>query len=267
MADFLKRNPSKHHEICKENGIELINVGMHFFYPNISIEGRYEEAVKEFYQYMINDPRVFGNITEQLRLRFNDTNDLIEEGKKKFNISKNMKIDSTSLQKLLIYLYTTSSSKPIYKELNRILRESETTTKEAICLAPYAAALTATILHWNHLETTNETTYRGINRTITHNGSVFWTSFTSSSIDRDQAQKFGNLTTYIITNTGKAARQPKLIHAFSAKPDENEALYPPASFFKIKLTNSTVTGTTFYITLTDTDLNADHVNNIHDEFR
>lgn len=227
--------------ICKEkircDGIELINRGVTMLYPNISIRGRYLKALEDFYYFMSNDSMALSNITKHLANEFNDTHLLIEKGNRKFNNT----IYENSTQALLVYLYTTKSKySSIYYTLNSILRnhsencnnKSITGTDESI--APYAAALTSTILYWDKLKPATEITYRGINRNIIHqNDSIIFISFTSSSLDRKQAWEYGNMTFYTITNDNQTdpISQPKLVYNFSAKPNEQEALYPPGSVF------------------------------------
>ncbi|CAC5356724.1 unnamed protein product [Mytilus coruscus] len=207
-------------------------------YPGIKIKGRYSDAVREFYNNMTANLTAFENIKSNLSKIFKDTEFLIKKFK---NDSKNGK----SSQGLLIYLYTTNSSNPIYYKLNEILRNhyancnNKTITAEDRHIAPYAAALTATLMHWENIRATTNATYRGINRYIYHPGnSVVLISFTSSSLNINQAKRYGNITFYNITNNGISdkAWQPKMISEFSAAPNEQEALYPPGSIFKITAT-------------------------------
>lgn len=228
---------------CQEkircNGIELINRGVTMLYPNITIEGRYYKALKEFYDFMSNDPMAFSNIINHLEKEFNDTIPLMEKGMSKF---KNTEYENSS-HALLVYLYTTKSNySSIYYTLNSILRnhlencnnKSITGTDENI--APYAAALSATLLYWDRLTPATEITYRGINRNIRYQNDsiIILISFTSSSLDRKQAWEYGNKTFYTITNDNQTNPmwQPKLVYNFSAEPNEQEALYPPGSVFK-----------------------------------
>lgn len=226
---------------CQEkircNGIELINRGVTMLYPNITIEGRYYKALKEFYDFMSNDSMAFSNIINHLEKEFNDTIPLMEKGMSKF---KNTEYENSS-HALLVYLYTTKSNySSIYYTLNSILRNhSENCNNKSITgtdenIAPYAAALSATLLYWDKLKPATEITYRGINRNIIHqNDSIIFISFTSSSLDRKQAQEYGNMTFYTITNDNQTnpISQPKLVYNFSAEPNEQEALYPPGSVF------------------------------------
>ncbi|CAC5356725.1 unnamed protein product [Mytilus coruscus] len=162
------------------DGIELINTGITMMYPGIKIKGRYSDAVREFYNNMTANLTAFENIKSNLSKIFKDTEFLIKKFK---NDSKNGK----SSQGLLIYLYTTNSSNPIYYKLNEILRNhyancnNKTITAEDRHIAPYAAALTATLMHWENIRATTNATYR-------------------------------------------------------AAPNEQEALYPPGSIFKITAT-------------------------------
>lgn len=238
------------------DGIELINTGIKLMYPDIKIKGRYYDAVKEFYFRMKDDSTVFEQIIRHLEKQFIETRFFIKQGKDKF---RNTDEYNDSSQALLIYLYTTSSNNSIYYKLNEILRDhmgncnDKTITSEDRNIAPYAAALTATLLHWEYLKATHKTTYRGINSALVQDDPLIWLSFTSTSLDKKQSENYGTVSFYTITNTADTRQQwlPKLIHNFSAKPDEQEALYPPGSVFKIITKSVTGTGISYDITLMD----------------
>ncbi|CAC5426323.1 unnamed protein product [Mytilus coruscus] len=246
---------------CQEkvrcDGIQLINRGVTMLYPNITIKGRFYKALEEFYKMMSNDPMAFQNIINRLANEFNDTHLLLEKGIRKFNNT----IYENSTQALLVYLYTTKSNdSSIYYRLNSILRnhsencnnKSMTETDENI--APYAAALTGTLFYWKTLKPTTENTYRGINRNISHqNNTIIMISYTSSSLDRNQAEGYGNITFYTITNNNQTNQmwQPKLIYKFSAEPNEQEALYPPGSMFRIVSRENNESQMSYNITLID----------------
>lgn len=237
-------NSEECHVKIERDGIALINKGIAIMYEDIKFDGGYYGTVEIFYKKMIADKNALSTIIKRLEQIFKEDELLLSAGKDKFEISETDEVNSKKTQSLLIYLYTTmpKTKTSLYSSLNKVLREhSENCNRISISkseehLAPYAAALTATLLHWNQLKPTQTTTYRGIGRTICEiNDPIIWLSFTSSSISEKVAADFGRVTTYTITNNVVDKKwQPKLISEYSAKPQQQEALYHPGSVFKFK---------------------------------
>lgn len=235
-------NSEECHVKIERDGIALINKGIAMMYKDIKFDRGYYGTVEAFYNKMIADKVALYNITAHLNVFFTDAELLLKNGTEKFKISDLNEASPEQSQSLLIYLYTTVSNNSLYEYLNKVLRyhaencNNKTLTIKEVSIAPYAAALTATLLHWNNLKSAETTTYRGIGRTICEiNDPIIWLSFTSSSVEEEQAKAFGRVTTYIISNNGIDNKwRPKLISKYSAVPDQQEALYHPGSFFKFK---------------------------------
>ncbi|XP_052076148.1 uncharacterized protein LOC127714172 [Mytilus californianus] len=233
-------NNEKCHVKIERDGIALINKGITIMYKDIKFDRGYYVTVEHFYKKMIADKDALNKIITNLRRVFSEDDLLLKDGREKFKISDTYESTAEQTQSLLIYLYTTDSKNSLYSYLNKVLRDhsencnSKTISAREEYLAPYAAALTATLLHWKNLKSTKTTTYRGIRITICEtNDPIIWLSFTSSSISENEAADFGRVTTYTITNNAVHNKwRPKLISEYSAKPEQQEALYHPGSVFK-----------------------------------
>lgn len=223
-------------------------------YPKMNLNHGYHVAVDEFYKKIESDTQALNHIIRELKYMFNDTdkiNKLITEGEKKF---KNTAFQG-KIQAMLIYMYTAAEKKDktedsIHFKMNKILRyPSDCDDKSRV--APYAAALKATLLHWDVLMPARKITYRGIENPLptVNNEIITFLGFTSSSLIKRSADEYGDGTTYTITNSDIDRKwQPKLISEFSCSPIEEEALYPPGSFFQVNKVIKRVKSYDIYMT-------------------
>lgn len=182
------------------------------------------------------DTSAFKTIISHLRRSFDDihVDRLIKAGETKFDEMENFE-NYGRTPALLIYLYTNKPTKPIYKELNLILRNHFQNCikgkyiSEDLNFAPYAAALTAILLHWPKLKAIHTLTYWGMDKPICEKDrrALIWFGFSSSSTIKEVAKKYHTDTFYTITNSSAKKWLPKSISIFSESPCEDECMCIP----------------------------------------
>lgn len=156
--------------------------------------------------------------------------------------------DPTKLEGTLVFMYTDDA---IYGDLNYALSQHKCTKKTLNQkdkeLAPYAAALLATLLYWSAVPGFDGVTYRMIGnvrgdiksalKLYRKGNSVVFPAFTSSTDDKDVAFDFIKDSTdknimLIIDNSTPSLWRPKDIQRFSKYP-EREFLYPSVAKFRV----------------------------------
>lgn len=215
----------------ENDGLSLINEGINQLSPNITVQNRFYKAIEDLYNIMkVNKASIKDKVGRSLQTYFPKINQTL------FSLP--------DFEKSFIYAY---SSNVGYYDLNKALREHACTTKlltaQDKSLAPYGAALTAILMHWEYLPSTNKTTYRGSVITQTEldtyntsrSSSIVWLNFASSSTDQSVSGGFSGNVTFTIKNTNSELSKwrPKLICNCSKFPYECEALYPPGAVFDV----------------------------------
>lgn len=157
--------------------------------------------------------------------------------------SRLLKVQDASERDILkccLYLYTIETF--LYRLVNKVLRENDTTKMDTV--APFCYFLTEAI--WSDTlarERFRGTVYRGMNLNSSQIHSYkaaigtykCWYGFTSSSYKRHIAEAFGNSVFIIdISATGGLA-----LSSTSEFPDEDEVLLPPGTTVRIDTVNQT----------------------------
>lgn len=247
---------------CKKeienNGMDLINYG---------IEVLTKGAVKIKQCPFVDSLQSVFNFLQQNR---NDIKRKIAEAlKQRYRIGYQTLInkakDLSKLEGTLVYMYTDND---IYKDLNFALSQHKCTKKTLEQkdkeLAPYAAALLATLLYWTKLPGYGDATYRmignvrgGINsalKSYQQGKSVVFPAFTSSTNLMNATFNFigpssDNNILLIFDNSSPSLWRPKAIQGYSKYPTEAEFLYPSVAEFKVlsnPLKKEYVKGTFYY---------------------
>lgn len=157
--------------------------------------------------------------------------------------------DPTKLESTLVFMYTDDD---IYGDLNYALSQHECTKKtldqKDKALAPYAAALLATLLYWGGVPGYEGVTYRMIGnvrgeiksalKLYGKGNSVVFPAFTSSTNLIDAAFNFIDHSSdknilLIIDNSTPSLWRPKDIQSYSKYPTEREFLYPSVAKFRV----------------------------------
>lgn len=226
----------------EDNGMDLINYG---------IEVLTKGAVKIRQCPFIDSLKSVFNFLQKnrndIKLRITET---LKQGYRTGYATLNKAKDLSKLESTLIYMYTDDD---IYKDLNFALSQHKCTKKTLDQkdkeLAPYAAALLATLLYWEKLPGDKGTTYRMIGgvrgdinsalKSYQKGKSVVFPAFTSSTNLIDAAFNFigesikDNNILLIIDNSTPSLWRPKDIQSYSKYPDEREFLYPSVAKFRV----------------------------------
>nr|XP_034317445.1 uncharacterized protein LOC105340770 isoform X2 [Crassostrea gigas] len=247
---------------CKKeienDGMDLINYGMEVLTKGAVKKNQCSfvdslKSVFDFLQQHRND--IKQRIAEALKKRYRTGyQTLIKKAK-----------DLSKLEDTLVYMYTDDD---IYGDLNFALSQHKCTKKTLEQkdkeLAPYAAALFATLLYWEKLPGYKGKTYRMIGnvrgdmtsalKSYQKGKSVVFPAFTSSTNLINAAFNFighstDNNILLIIDNSTPSLWRPKDIQKYSKYPTEREFLYPSVAEFQI-LSNPVkkvyVKGTSYY---------------------
>lgn len=225
----------------EDNGMDLINYG---------IEVLTKGAVKIRQCPFIDSLKSVFNFLQKnrndIKLRIAEA---LKQGYRTGYATLNKAKDLSKLESTLIYMYTDND---IYKDLNFALSQHKCTKKTLDQkdkeLAPYAAALLATLLYWETLPGDKGTTYRMIGsvrgdinsalKSYQKGKSVVFPAFTSSTNLIDAAFNFigeskDNNILLIIDNSTPSLWRPKAIKRYSKYPTEGEFLYPSVAEFKV----------------------------------
>ena len=218
----------------EQNGMTLFNAGIKTLKgEGADIKGNFLGELKSIYNILEKNP--------------NSAKNRIETGLVKINNSISLPETPDALKTELIRLYTSNA---IYSFLNSALNQHACTNKPSLAdfdknIAAYATALFAVLLYWPELNTCSQTTYRGFNvsdiqKTLEdyeQGNNIVFTTFTSSSIEEDEAFNFMKDTVknilLVFNNSQDSVWKPRDIAAYSDYVIEKECLYPPAAKFRV----------------------------------
>ncbi|XP_059817279.1 erythroblast NAD(P)(+)--arginine ADP-ribosyltransferase-like [Hypanus sabinus] len=135
---------------------------------------------------------------------------------------------------LAVYAYTDSVSNKFYEEFNNAVRMDGADDSVYAAKFPFKSVhylLSVAVARLREIAgKAPGTTYRGITRPVIlpKEPKMIFGSFTSSSLDRSIAKKYGDQTFFEIKSQFGVA-----IHQYSRKPAEQEVLIPPFEEFEI----------------------------------